>query len=74
MEHAYSEAIRRRFQDLLPKYDQELLARYYLNGEPAEAICRSLGISIHEFQARKAVSKEVLTAGLTPPCRARCSR
>jgi hypothetical protein len=66
METSYQDAIGRRFRELLSVSDQDLLARYYLKGETAESICRSLGITVQEFRTKKALCKGALAAGLKP--------
>jgi hypothetical protein len=72
MDSNYAAELGSRFRELLPIADQRMLARYYLHGETPESICRSFGISMAEFRARKAACKSVLTAGLTPECHEVC--
>jgi DNA-directed RNA polymerase specialized sigma24 family protein len=60
----YGDAIAHRFRALLTPFDQDLLARFYLDAQEPEKICRELGISLEEFQSRKSRAKTILTKGL----------
>ena len=66
----YRETIARRFHTLLTPSDRDLLARFYLDGQTPEEICRELQISLAEFLARKARAKAILTSGIAPKCAA----
>ncbi len=60
----FEQTVVERFRTLLTKPDQEMLARYYLDGHSPERVCRDLDISLAEFFERKARAKAVLTCGL----------
>ncbi len=66
----YREAIAERFHTLLTPSDRDLLARFYLDGQSPEDICRELQISPAELLARKARAKAILTSGIAPKCAA----
>jgi DNA-directed RNA polymerase specialized sigma24 family protein len=49
----------------LTKFDREMLARYYVDAQSPEQICRELDIPLQEFKERKARAKTVLTRGIS---------
>ncbi len=63
----YRAEIAKRFDALLTGFDQQVLARYYLDLARPEGICRQFGISPEEFRALKVRAKTILTSGIILP-------